>query len=87
MLKLWGLIEDSFADSWRAEDLVRTPAARRGEADLSRFRTRSARRESGAPAPMPVVNWLFFDLFPLPRAVHVRSESRVYDQHDQTRDR
>ena len=40
---------------------------------------------SGATAPVTLVDRLFLDLFPLARAVHVRSEASIYQDHDQAR--
>jgi hypothetical protein len=92
MSTIWSLLEASFSDARRAEDLVRTSAARRGEAKLDDFLTRSVANEalgswSGAAPAVTLMDRLFLDLFPLARAVHVRSESSVHDQHEEARDR
>ena len=92
MSTIWSLLEACLSDARRAEDLVRTPAARRGEVKLDGFLTRSMAndalgRRSGAAPAMTLMDRLFLDLFPLARAVHVRSESSVNDQHDEARER
>src|SRR6185503_5797196 len=92
MSTIWSLLEACFSDARRADELVRTPAARRGEAKLDAFLTRSMANEaldrgSGAAPAMTLMDRFFLDLFPLARAVHVRSESSVHDQHDEARDR
>ncbi len=92
MSTIWSLLEACISDARSAEDLVRTAAARRGEAKLDGFLTRSMAndvldRGSGAAPAMTLMDRLFLDLFPLARAVHVRSEPGVNDQHDQARDR
>lgn len=92
MSTIWSLLEACLSDASRAEDLVRTPAARRGAAKLDGFLTRTVANEaldrgSGAAPAMTLMDRLFLDLFPLARAVHVRSESGVDDQHDEARDR
>ena len=92
MSTIWSLFEACLRDARRAEDLVRTGAARRGEAKLDGFLTRrvaneALERRSGAAPAMTLMDRLFLDLFPLARAVHVRSESSVNDQHDEARDR
>ena len=92
MTTIWALVEAAFADATRAERLVQTPAARRGRARLDGFLTRSSANDAlsaklGATPAMPLMDGLFLDLLPLTRAVHVRSEARVHDKHDQPRHR
>jgi hypothetical protein len=92
MSTIWSLLEACLRDARRAEDLVGTPAARRGAAKLDGFLTRSMAndaldRGSGAAPAVTLMDRFFLDLFPLARAVHVRSESSVNDQHDEARER
>jgi hypothetical protein len=92
MSTIWSLLEACLSDARRAEDLVRTPAARRGEAKLDGFLSRRVANEaldrrSGAAPALTLMDRLILDLFPLARAVHVRSETGVDDQHDEARDR
>ena len=88
MSTMWALIQASLSDAERAEELFASAAARRGDAKLDQFLTRSIGngspgRASGAAPTVTFMDRLFLDLFPLARAVHVRSEASIHDQHDQ----
>ena len=75
----------SASRGWRSEmsglwTLIGTSLAGAQRAEEIALRLRS-----GATAPVTLVDRLFFDLFPLPRAVHVRGEAGIYQDHDQAR--